>query len=94
MADTPDNGDRPVAEASMDIDMDIDLGPEPELEPEVELIQAVGFPPAPLRLLCALYTNGFSWVIIRTPMFKASSSISLRKRRQFTKKSTCAAWMS
>ncbi|KAK5795809.1 hypothetical protein VI817_005094 [Penicillium citrinum] len=40
MADTPANGDRPVAEASMDIDMDIDLGPEPEPEPEVELIQA------------------------------------------------------
>lgn len=42
MADTPVNGDRPVADASMDIDMDIDLGPEPEPEPEVELIQAVG----------------------------------------------------
>lgn len=48
MADTPANGDRPVAEASMDIDMDIDLGPEPEPEPEVELIQAVGFSPSPI----------------------------------------------
>ncbi|CAI7594547.1 unnamed protein product [Penicillium pancosmium] len=40
MADTSANGDRPIADASMDIDMDIDLGPEPELEPGVELIQA------------------------------------------------------
>lgn len=44
MADTSANGDRPIADASMDIDMDIDLGPEPELEPGVELIQAVSLP--------------------------------------------------
>ena len=41
MDDAHVNGDRPIADATMDIDMDIDLGPEPEPEPEAELIQAV-----------------------------------------------------
>lgn len=44
MADTSANGNRPAADASMDIDMDIDLGPEPELDPGVEQIQAVSLP--------------------------------------------------
>jgi hypothetical protein len=90
MADTSVNGDRLVADASMDIDMDIDLGPEPELDPGVELIQAVSLP-ATLRLSSAVDTDA-SLLSYRIQLHKPSLLTNLPKR-QSTRKSTCAAWM-